>query len=170
MKKHNIVLVGFMGTGKTTTGKILSQKLGYDFVDTDVEIEKRCGRSVEQIFDLMGEEYFRDIESKIIFELSECNGIVIACGGGVVKREENINNLKKNGLIVLLKAHVDAIYDRIACDDKRPLVRGKSKDEVYNLILEREQMYNVFDVSIDTTDKSPLNVARTIADICMKSL
>ncbi|KPU44928.1 shikimate kinase [Oxobacter pfennigii] len=164
MRKGNIALIGFMGTGKTTTGMILSEKLGYRFVDSDDEIQNKCGLLISEIFKTKGEDYFRYIEMQVIKELSNQDKSIIACGGGVVKSPENVSNLKKRGIIVCLTADKDIIYDRISGNDTRPLVAGKSREEVYNLIEERKQLYTAADIFIDTSYDSPLIVANRVMD------
>ena len=99
-----IVLTGFMGTGKTSVGKELSKKLGYQFIDTDVLIEAREGKPVSLIFKEKGEDYFRKIEQAVVKEVSLMNNIVIATGGGVIKSKNNVENLGSRGIIIWLKA------------------------------------------------------------------
>ncbi|MBI5207500.1 MAG: shikimate kinase, partial [Candidatus Firestonebacteria bacterium] len=110
----NIILIGFMGTGKSSIGKLLAKKKNKQFVDIDEEIEKSENLSITEIFNNYGEDYFRDLESKylqrIIEQKKDC---VIACGGGVVLKEKNINLLKKNSVVILLSAETEVIYNII---------------------------------------------------------
>lgn len=165
MNKKNIVLIGFMGTGKTTIGKIISEKLGCIFFDTDYEIEKRCGISINDIFTLQGEKYFRDLESEVVYEISGASQVVISCGGGVVKNDENIKNLKRNGIIICLTADAETVYRRIINQNDRPLIKGMNIDDISRLINERKKLYTVADIFIDTTNDSPLSVADKLLDI-----
>src|SRR3989338_6623192 len=112
----NIILIGFRGTGKTTIGKMLAQRLGKEFVDADAYLEQREGNTIKDIFAEGGENLFREIETHVIAELCQLNNRVIATGGGAILREENLKALKKSGIIVLLDADVDPIYKRIHHD------------------------------------------------------
>lgn len=155
-----------MGTGKTTIGRILGNILGYTFIDSDMEIERRCKANISEIFRLKGEYSFRDIESQVISEISKLNNTVIACGGGVIKRKANIDNLKKNGTIVCLKANAEVIYKRIKnSGEVRPLIRGKSIDQLIEMLHERETFYNEADFIFDTSKKSPQAVAEEIIGV-----
>lgn len=164
MKKSNIVLIGFMGTGKTAVGKIISDKLEYLFIDTDEEIEKFCGTTIRQIFEDKGEEYFRKIEAEVVSEVSNLNKAVIACGGGVVKNSDNVKKLNSSGVIVCLKADPEIIYKRVCSDKSRPLASEKSKEEIISLIKEREHLYRVAEFSVDTTYDSEAAIADKIID------
>lgn len=158
----NLVLTGFMGTGKTTVGKILAKKLGYRFVDTDIEIEKQEGKSVSALFELHGEAGFRDIEARVVAELSDKKHSVIATGGGVVLREENMMNLRKNGVVVLLRTDLDTIVRRLADKTDRPLAKGSSAEELAERLRQREPYYANHDFAIDIGEHSPICVADRI--------
>ena len=112
----NIILIGFRGTGKTTIGKMLAQRLGKEFVDADEYLEQKEGKTVKDIFAEGGEKLFREIETQIIAELCLLDNRVVATGGGAILREENVKTLKKSGIIILLEADVDTIYKRIHKD------------------------------------------------------
>src|SRR3972149_7672422 len=114
--KSNIVLVGFMGTGKSVVGKKLAKVLKRELVDTDKLIEKKAGKPIPDIFSENGEPYFRELESKVIEDISKKEKCIIITGGGVVLREENITNLKKNGVIICLNASPKIIYERVKHD------------------------------------------------------
>lgn len=151
----NIVLIGFMATGKTTVGKIISKKLNFSFVDTDEMIAQKFNLCIPEIFAVHGEEYFRKIESEVVKEVSRYDSHVISCGGGVVKNTENICFLKKNGVLVCLKASIYAVYNRTNCsNDVRPLLNNKSREEIATLMAEREKYYDA-QYTVDTTDISP---------------
>lgn len=164
----NLVLTGFMGTGKTTVGKILAKKLGYRFVDSDVEIEKQEGKTINELFANCGEDGFRDIESRVIEELSKKSNSVIATGGGAVLRKENIEHLRKNGIVVLLRADIDTIVQRLADKTNRPLATGKSAQELAERLKARESFYANNDFAFDVGDLSPMNIADKIIDLYKK--
>lgn len=155
----NIVFTGFMGVGKTTVGKLVAQKLGLEFYDTDCEIEKYCNMRIPEIFEEYGEQKFREIETQVVEKISQKDGLVISCGGGVVKSEINMSFLKKNGKIVNLYASVDRILKNIGTDTNRPLLIGKSKQEIEGIMNSREKFYQNCDIRIDVTDLSKEDAA-----------
>ena len=148
--KNNIVLVGFMGSGKTTVGKALAKLSGYDFVDSDLEIERAKNKSITEIFNENGEDYFRRAEAEIINELSSKSGLIIATGGGAVLNTENRNALKKNGFIVYLKVTPETVVSRLKNDTTRPLLAKPNRNEIIEqLINQREPLYqSICNVSI----------------------
>lgn len=123
----NIVLVGMMGCGKTTCGKLLAEKLGRTFLDCDLVITEREGRNPTQIFAESGEQYFRDVETALCHELEEQEGLIIATGGGMVLRQENVDALRKNGVVFLLNRSVESIFDGEDLTD-RPLAQKGRQD------------------------------------------
>lgn len=153
---QNIFLVGPMGVGKTTIGRQLAKLLGYEFIDSDHEIEARTGASISWIFDVEGEEGFRQRELAIIDELSQRSGIVLATGGGAVIRPENRQTLKQRGIVVYLKADIDELIRRTAHDKNRPLLQTENpKEKLIALINEREPWYiEVADLVFDTQRKN----------------
>jgi shikimate kinase len=124
-KRHsgNIFLVGMMGSGKTTVGKLLAKQLGKTFVDCDEEIQKRTGVTITHIFDVEGEAGFRKRESAVIHELVQLDNIVLATGGGAVLNAENRADLARNGLVVYLKGSVQDLWQRTRHDRNRPLLQ-----------------------------------------------
>lgn len=152
---YNIVLIGFMGTGKTTVGKDLSQKLSMDYIDTDALIQERMGISINEIFEKYGEDFFRKIEKNIIDEISATKNTIILCGGGVVLNQENIPKLRENGKTILLKAQPITIYHRVKEDHSRPLLKGRmSLETIEKLLKEREEAYATSaDLTIETDGK-----------------
>ncbi len=164
--KKNIVLIGFMGTGKTVVGRTISSKLNNKFLDVDVLIEEESGMTISDIFSQKGEEYFRDIESRIIKKISLMSNVVIATGGGAVLRKENIDNLRKNGLIVLLKADVSTILKNVSYNSNRPLLQlGDAKTKVIEMLKKRKEYYNNNDFEFDISDKSIEQVAEDVLNV-----
>ena len=131
----NIYLIGMMGTGKSTIGELLTEKLDYPFVDLDEKIENSAGKSITEIFENDGEENFRNLESE---QLRSYSNSVIACGGGIIIREENRTFMKENGKAVLLIASIPELSKRLMESDSRPLLAGEKKEELLtNIWLER---------------------------------
>ncbi|MFN3480590.1 MAG: shikimate kinase [Thermodesulfovibrionales bacterium] len=161
----NIVLTGFMGTGKTEVGKILAQRFGYTFLDADSIIEQEQNMSITEIFRLYGEPYFRDIESAVLRRLAERDKVVISTGGGAVLRQENMDNLRKKGIIVCLTASPETILRRTSNDSSRPLLQVEDPLKKIKELLEfRRPYYERSDIMIDTEGKSPLEVAEEIME------
>ena len=164
----NIVLIGFRGTGKSTVGKLLAQRLERDFVDSDKCIESAAGKTIKSIFEDVGEKGFRKIEADIITELSKMDNTVISAGGGVVLKEENVKILKSNGFLILLEATPEIIHNRITQDEKttqqRPsLTEKKPLDEIKHLITKREHAYkNAADYTINTSYVSCEDIVKEI--------
>ncbi|NLK75845.1 MAG: shikimate kinase [Clostridiales bacterium] len=141
--KQNIVLVGFMGAGKTTVGKELAYRLNYKFMDTDYMIEEKTATTINEIFRIHGEEYFRDLETSLLKELTrDLTGTILSTGGGIPVREENIQIMRKLGYVVYLKLSRDTMIERLKGDTKRPLLKGYDLAErVDNLLKSREAYY-----------------------------
>lgn len=164
----NVVLVGFMGAGKSVVGKSLSQSLGMDLFDIDDLIEIRQNLSISKIFEAFGEEHFRNLERDTIAEISQLKNAVISCGGGAVLYNSNINNLKSNGKIFWLKAQPETIYQRIKDDEDRSQLKDKmSLSHITALLSERWAKYKaVADYTIETDNLS----IETICDEIIKLL
>lgn len=153
LKKRNIVLTGFMGTGKSAVGRYLARCLQMDFVDTDEEIERRTGLKIPEIFAKYGENYFRAEESKVVEEVAGRENCVIATGGGVVLNPENIRKLRERGVIILLEASPEVIAERVLASEERPLL-SCSRDPVgriKELLKFRAPFYQNCDLRIDTS-------------------
>ena len=162
----NIVLIGFMGTGKTSVGIRLAETLGMSFVDTDDLIEKDSGMIISDIFSKMGEDYFRDLESKVAEKISKLENQVVATGGGIVKREKNIENLKKTGVIFCLDASPEIILQRTSGYAHRPLLQVDDPiSRIRDLLKEREPLYAKADYRIDASELTVEQVADKINNI-----
>lgn len=164
----NIVLIGMRGSGKTTVGKLLSQKLGRKFVDMDELIAQRLGLGISEIVERHGWERFREEEVKLTRELAQLDNVVNATGGGVVTRPENIQELKKQGLLVWLKASVATLCHRIGDSLERPSLTGQPlKEETEAVLASREPIYaQAADFVIDTENKTPEEIAEIIVKLC----
>lgn len=151
----NIILVGFMGTGKTTVGKKLAEKLNMDFLDLDDVIEQREKMSIPDIFQKKGEQYFRDVEKKNIKEIQYIKNTVVSCGGGAVMFDENWISFKKSGIVVCLTANEDIIYERIKTQTHRPLLNCENpKSRIHDLLEKRKVFYAKADYTVDTSTLS----------------
>jgi len=158
-----IVLIGFMGTGKTAIGKRLAKILGFRFLDIDSIIETREKKSISQIFQDRGEPFFRDLEKKIIEEISSSQGVVIATGGGAVLNRANRDKLKQGGWVVCLTATPEKIQERTSRRTIRPLLTGKEPLEtIKNLLRERSQAYSKANLIVDTTHGSVSEITEKI--------
>lgn len=138
----NLILVGFMGSGKSTVGRELHSRLGYELVDMDTVIEQREGRPITRIFEENGEEYFRDLETALLRELHDSPDAgrrIISTGGGVVGREENRDLLRSMGYVVWLHAPVDVIYDRTSRNRERPLLQTEDPIAKISALMEKRQ-------------------------------
>lgn len=166
---RNIVLVGFMGTGKTTVGELLATKLGWKLIDVDREIEARCHMPMSKIFSEYGEPFFREMETAVIKSLTLNDGMVVATGGGAVLRDENIAALRQCGTIVRLNAQAELIVKRLEQDQRvvRPLLSRPDKlQTVVTILAERQSRYELADFSVDTDHLTPAEVVRKILAIC----
>lgn len=169
---RQLILTGFMGTGKTEVGRILAGRLDRRFVDTDQLVEQEAGLSIPHIFERHGEEYFRNLETGALKSLAgqEPGSLVVATGGGVALREKNRNLLKKMGLIFLLRAPAEVIHRRTSKTGNRPLLQNSDPARTIEKMLEeREPCYRDCDFEIDTTAKTPRQVASEIIS-CLNDL
>ena len=163
---NNIVLIGPMGTGKTTIGKVLARDLAFEFVDSDREIEARCGADIPWIFDVEGESGFRERERQVIAELAGRQRLVIATGGGAVLAPENQTALRQAGFVVYLHTSVQQQYERTRKDRKRPLLQTANPMEVLERLMAiREPIYRqIADCLIRTDRRKPGTIVRDIRD------
>ena len=139
-----IFLIGFMGSGKSTLGKNLAETLNYDFIDSDLWIEKEQGISIDSIFSSKGEAFFRELELKFIQNLNQFNPTIIATGGGLPCFNGNIEKLKEIGMVIYLKVSPEIIFERIKFDDRRPLLNKQDDHEKIDFIQNKLKERNVF--------------------------
>jgi len=161
---NNIFLIGPMGAGKSTIGKLLAQNLGLGFTDSDKEIESRTGASIPLIFEIEGEQGFRDREAAIIDELTADSNLVLATGGGAILRAENRDALKNRGTVIYLHTTVAQQAERTAFDTQRPLLQtGDRTAKLATLMEEREPLYrDCADIVIETQGRTPRSVVELI--------
>jgi len=162
----NLYLVGMMGAGKTTVGRALARRLKLPFLDSDHEIEARCGVRIPVIFEIEGEAGFRARETQAIAELTALDGIVLATGGGVVLSDENRSLLAARGTVVYLRATPEHLYERVRQDRNRPLLAtGDPLGRLSELYRERDPLYRaVADLVIDTGRQSVQVLARGLLE------
>ena len=161
MWKH-IVLIGMPGCGKTTLGKILNKELSMEFYDMDNYIERKTDKKISELFE-KGENYFRDIESLACEELSKNKNVIISTGGGVIKRKENIDFLKENGIVIFIDRSVDDIIGDVDIS-KRPLLK-EGKEKVLKLYEERYLLYKNYADEIVVNNKNIEDTKNKIIDI-----
>ena len=163
--KSNIALVGFMGTGKTDVGRLLAEKLGKDFIEVDELIEQRAGKTIPEIFQQDGEIAFRELEIEATREAAAKKNAVIACGGGVVLNQINVDRLREHSVIVYLTASPEAIIQRTSSDtDERPLLVAEDKaSRVEKLLNFRRPFYErAADITVNTSELDVAGVAGQI--------
>ena len=167
----NIVLVGFMGTGKTSVGQKLSGRLGMPMIDTDDIIGEDSRMDIPDIFARYGEAHFRDLESAAVHKAANLENHVISTGGGVVLRESNLDMLKRNGVVFCLTATPEEIWRRVGSETHRPLLQAPNPlDKIEQMLLERRPFYARADYDISTTGLSIQAVADKIVGIFQRSL
>lgn len=161
---YNIVLIGFMGAGKSTISDYLSTMFDMRLVEMDQEISERQEMSIPDIFATYGEEYFRNLETELLRELQTGRNCIISCGGGVALREENVAEMKKNGRVVLLTASPETIYERVKDSNDRPLLKGNNNVEfIADLMEKRREKYEMAaDVVIQTDNKTILQICEEL--------
>ena len=161
---YNIVLIGFMGAGKSTISDYLSMVFDMRLVEMDQEISERQEMSIPDIFATYGEEYFRNLETELLRELQTGSNCIISCGGGAALREENVVEMKKNGRVVLLTASPETIYERVKDSKDRPLLEGNNNvDFIADLMEKRREKYEAAaDVVIQTDNKTILQICEEL--------
>ncbi|MGR8948188.1 MAG: shikimate kinase AroK [Gammaproteobacteria bacterium] len=150
--RKRIFLIGPMGAGKSTLGRRLAKSLHLDYCDTDEELVERTGASISLIFDVEGEEGFRDREANLLLELTERDNLVLATGGGIVLREQNRRILRERGFVVYLHAPLERLYERTSKDTSRPLLQtGNAREKLREIVEQRGPLYEqTADISVDT--------------------
>ena len=162
----NLILTGFMGTGKTEVGRELARLLTMKLIDIDTEIIKSAKMSINQIFEQFGEQKFREMETEMIEKVSREKNVLISTGGGAVLRQENMDALKKTGLVICLMATPETIHRRTSGTSERPLLQVEKPLEKINELLHfRQPFYEKADMMIDTDNKTPLQIAEEIVAI-----
>ena len=162
--RTNIVLIGFMGSGKSSIGKRVAQALRFQFADTDALIVQRSGQEIAKIFAQHGEEYFRELETSALRSCAQFSRTVLATGGGVVVREENRALLRELGLVVQLTASEEVIFERVSRNRKRPLLHTEDpRATVHELLAARRPLYDATaQLTIDSTALAHAAVAEQI--------
>lgn len=160
----NILLIGFMGAGKSTVSAKLSELLAMEIMEMDAHIQQKEGMTIKEIFAVHGEEYFRNCESNTLIELKERKHMVVSCGGGVPLREKNVELMKNSGYVVWLTATPEAIYDRVKDSTERPLLNGNMNiPYIKNLMESRREKYEkAADIMVDTTGKEPQEICEEL--------
>lgn len=168
MPRNNLYLVGFMGTGKTTIGRELAKVMGRKFLDTDHVLEERFGKSVNDIFADEGEEAFRDAERALSLEIAQMENKVVGTGGGTIMDPVSLQAFQTSGLLLRLYTRQTNLIGRLKRTSKRPLLRGETEEEVEakikKLLAERETVYGLINLRLETTDLTPLIAARKVHD------
>src|ERR1035437_562470 len=159
----NLALIGFMGTGKTSVGRVVAEHLHFDFLDTDDLIQTRTGRTIADIFAREGEPAFRALERQVVGELAARNKTVISTGGGLPTNLENLNALKVHALVVCLWASEEKIWERVRNQSHRPLLHDPDpQGKIHELLKIRAPFYQQADVLINTDQRSAREVAQQI--------
>ncbi|MCL6459053.1 MAG: shikimate kinase [Gorillibacterium sp.] len=162
MNRNNLVLIGFMGTGKSTIGKLLARNLNWTYKDTDLEIEQAVGCSIPELFSSRGEALFREVESAALRRILAESQQVVATGGGCVLAEQNCLLMEKSGFVVSLNASVETIVSRVEGAKDRPLLAGNTREKVVELMHKRRGVYSFAHYHVDTDGLDPEEVADII--------
>ncbi len=163
MKTKNIFLVGFMGSGKSTVGKILAQKLNKRFLDIDTLIEEKEGKSIRDIFKTKGEKYFRKKEKEEIEHIVQKKGFIVSTGGGLGADIENMEKMKRNGTVIWLDVSLEEILKRCGNDKNRPLL-NQPIENIKKLFEKRKDVYSKADIRIIAENKTPEEIAEEILE------
>lgn len=162
----NIYIMGFMGTGKTTVGRLLADKMNRQFVDLDQEIEKREDKKIAEIFDDNGEQYFRELETVLLMEFAQADNMVVATGGGSIANHTNLEIVQKNGQLVALMASPEEILKRTSVNSDRPLLNVENpEDTIKRLLFERAPFYMKANHIVETTEMTPDEVVSQIQEL-----
>lgn len=157
---YNIVLIGFMGCGKSTVSKVLKKIFAMDVIEMDEVIAEQEGMTIPEIFEVHGEQYFRDAETQLLIDLQKQKNVVISCGGGTALREVNVAEMKKNGKVILLTADPETVFDRVKNSHDRPLLENnKNVEFIAELMEKRRAKYEAAaDIIIHTDHKSAFEI------------
>ena len=158
----NIILVGFMGTGKTTVGKMLENATGLPLIDMDQLIEQEAGTSISEIFANEGEAHFRRLERAMTQNLATRSNHIISTGGGIVLNPDNLTDFARNGLVVCLTASPDTILNRVRNDKNRPLLAGDKEQQIYDLLQQRQPLYDAIPFQVATDPYTPEQITEII--------
>lgn len=160
---RNLVLIGFMATGKSSVGRLLARRLGFDFIDTDAWIEARLQRRISEVFAQEGEAWFREYERKMVQELAEVSRTVISTGGGLAAQADNLACLKRHALVVCLWGSPETIWSRARRNTRRPLLNDPDPlAKIHQLLNVRVPFYKQADVLINTERRSVALVAQQV--------
>ncbi len=160
---RNLTLTGFMGSGKTTVGRMVSSLLRFEFLDTDHLIERRAGMRIADLFQQQGEAAFRKLEQEVVAELAARQAVVIATGGGVVVNPDNLASLKQHSLVVCLWASPETVWNRVRHSSHRPLLKDPNPlARIRQLLIERRPFYQQADVLVQTELRAWRDVARFV--------
>lgn len=174
LQDRSIILIGFMGTGKTTIGEQLAKRLSLAFIDTDEKICSISGLTIPEIFQQKGEKYFRQLESQVLTDVLAQASQVVSTGGGIVIQEVNRQLLnarrQKGDLVIWLTASEETLWQRLKLDSNRPLLKAANpREEIASLLRQREDLYrSVADYTISTSEREPAAVVTEIIDIYSK--
>lgn len=163
-EKSNLYLIGFMGAGKSTIARMLSKKMGKALVEMDERIVKEQGMSINEIFEIHGEEYFRQVESRLVQTLGREGNCIVSCGGGVAVRQENVDHMRESGRIVFLSATPETIYQRVKNSTDRPILNGHMNVEYIEELMEKRRGFYeaAADIVISTDDRSREDICAEI--------
>ncbi len=166
-RKHNIILIGFMGTGKSSVGRELGKRLQRRHLDTDAIIEEMAGMRIPDIFASRGEEAFRDLETEAARRVSQCGGCVVSTGGGIMGRDENVELLRQGGVLICLTARPEVILARTAPWEGRPMLKTapNPKAAIETLLAERNPRYALADWTLDSSDLTKHQVVNKICAV-----
>jgi shikimate kinase len=161
--RSNIVLIGFMGSGKTTVGRITAQRMNMPFVDLDKLIEQRAGKTISTIFAEQGEAAFRQLETEVLNDVLAGEGQLISTGGGAVLAPHNREAMLQRGVVVLLKSEIEVLLQRLQNDKTRPLLQGDARANVARILEERKDAYGFAELEVDTGRLTVEEAVKTIA-------
>lgn len=166
---NRIILIGFMGTGKTTIGSLLAEKLQIPFIDTDNVIETNLGRTITDIFAQEGESFFRSHENNVVNKTLQNDSIVMATGGGTVTNPDTYRFMKEQGIVISLEASMDVLWSRLQDSKNRPMLKKQyPKEQMLRLYLSRQPLYQQAHYSILVDDKTPAEIMSEIYNLIKK--